>query len=101
MIQPRSVLPKQTLSNLEARMASLVWEGLTNRAIAETVGTTEQVVKNYLNVIFTKLGVWTRLELAMYIAANGGAEWSLTHRMPSETDRRAAIASAQTAPIWR
>jgi hypothetical protein len=37
--------------------------------------TSEQVVKNYLRTAFDKLGVWTRLELAMYVAAHGGATW--------------------------
>jgi len=53
----------------------LVWEGQTNREIANVVGTTEQVIKNYLRNTFDKLGVWSRLELALYVAAHGGAHW--------------------------
>lgn len=37
--------------------------------------TSEQVVKNYLRTTFDKLGVWTRLELALYVASHGGANW--------------------------
>ncbi len=48
---------------------------MTNREIARTIGTTEQVVKNYLRNTFDKLGVWSRLELAIYVAAHGGATW--------------------------
>jgi hypothetical protein len=48
---------------------------MTNREIGQTIGTTEQVVKNYLRVIFDKLGVWSRLELALYIANHGGEGW--------------------------
>ncbi len=44
----------------------------TNRDIAQALGTTEQVVKNYLRTIFDKLGVWSRLELALYVASHGG-----------------------------
>jgi DNA-binding CsgD family transcriptional regulator len=55
------------------QVASLVWEGLTNRDIARSIGTTEQVVKNYLRNTFDKLGVWSRLELALYVAGHGGA----------------------------
>jgi hypothetical protein len=33
------------------------------------------VVKNYLRTAFDKLGVWTRLELALYVAGHGGANW--------------------------
>jgi hypothetical protein len=32
-------------------------------------------VKNYLRTAFDKLGVWTRLELALYVASHGGANW--------------------------
>jgi hypothetical protein len=35
----------------------------------------EQVVKNYLRSTFDKLGLWSRLELALYVAAHGGASW--------------------------
>ena len=53
-----------------------MWEGLTNREIAKIIGTTEQVVKNYLRTAFDKLGVWSRLELALYVANHGGASWA-------------------------
>ena len=57
------------------QVAALVWEGLTNREIAGAIGTTEQVVKNYLRNTFDKLGVWSRLELAIYVASHGGDRW--------------------------
>ncbi|PYX69255.1 MAG: hypothetical protein DMG72_21245 [Acidobacteria bacterium] len=50
--------------------------GLTNREIAVLIGTTEQVVKNYLRATFDKLGVWSRLELALYVASHGGTNWT-------------------------
>jgi hypothetical protein len=37
---------------------------------------TEQVIKNYLRTAFDKLGVWSRLELALYVASHGGADWA-------------------------
>ena len=43
-----------------------VTQGLRNKDIAQEVGTTEQVVKNYLRKIYDKLGVSDRLELALY-----------------------------------
>jgi DNA-binding NarL/FixJ family response regulator len=67
--------PCDRLTSKEAQVAGLVWEGLTNREIAEIIGTTEQVVKNYLRSTFDKLGVWSRLELALYVANHGGASW--------------------------
>jgi DNA-binding NarL/FixJ family response regulator len=71
--------PSERLTAKEAQVALLVWEGLTNREIARIVGTTEQVVKNYLRNIFDKLGVWTRLELALFVANHGGSQWG--HRL--------------------
>ncbi|HXZ30799.1 MAG TPA: helix-turn-helix transcriptional regulator [Terriglobales bacterium] len=67
--------PCDRLTAKEIQIATLVWEGLTNREIATVIGTTEQVVKNYLRNTFDKLGVWSRLELALYVAGHGGAEW--------------------------
>lgn len=68
--------PRDQLTPKEIQVATLVWEGHTNREIAGMVGTTEQVVKNYLRTTFDKLGVWSRLELALYVASHGGAEWT-------------------------
>ena len=67
--------PRDQLTAKEIRVATLVWEGLTNREISKLIGTTEQVVKNYLRTTFDKLGVWSRLELALYVAGHGGADW--------------------------
>jgi len=68
--------PRDRLTAKEMQVASLVWEGRTNRDIAMAIGTTEQVVKNYLRNTFDKLGVWSRLELALYVASHGGADWN-------------------------
>jgi DNA-binding NarL/FixJ family response regulator len=70
--------PRDRLTPREVQVALLVWQGLTNRDIAGRMGTTEQVVKNYLRGTFDKLGVWSRLELAMYVAGHGGASWQET-----------------------
>jgi DNA-binding NarL/FixJ family response regulator len=67
--------PHESLTPKESQVATLVWEGMTNREIAKLVGTTEQVVKNYLRTTFDKLGVWSRLELALYVANHGGRGW--------------------------
>ncbi|MGO9124561.1 MAG: response regulator transcription factor [Terriglobales bacterium] len=77
--------PCDQLTGKETQVATLVWEGLTNREIADNIGTTEQVVKNYLRSTFDKLGVWSRLELALYVASHGGAEW----KTPLEWPQRA------------
>jgi DNA-binding NarL/FixJ family response regulator len=64
--------PCEGLNPKERQISILVWEGLTNREIGKVVGTSENVVKNHLRGAFDKLGVWSRLELAMYVANRGG-----------------------------
>jgi DNA-binding NarL/FixJ family response regulator len=46
-----------------------VAEGCKNREIADSLGTTEHVVKNYLRLIYDKLGLWNRVELALWYEA--------------------------------
>jgi DNA-binding NarL/FixJ family response regulator len=67
--------PCDRLTAKEIQVATLVWQGHTNREIAGVIGTTEQVIKNYLRNTFDKLGVWSRLELALYVAHHGGEQW--------------------------
>jgi DNA-binding NarL/FixJ family response regulator len=67
--------PSEQLNRTEVRVATRVWQGNTNPEIAVAFGTSEQVIKNHLRSIFDKLGVWSRLELALYVAAHGGADW--------------------------
>jgi DNA-binding NarL/FixJ family response regulator len=43
--------------------------------IGRLMGTSEQVIKNHQRSTFDKLGVWSRLELAMYVASHGGKNW--------------------------
>ena len=57
---------KPKLSEKELLVISGVTQGMRNKEIASEVGTTEQVVKNYLRKIYDKLGVSDRLELALY-----------------------------------
>ena len=77
--------PCECLTTKEMQVATLVWEGLTNRQIATIIGTSEQVVKNYLRTTFDKLGVWSRLELALYVARQGGAAWRDTRNTASQS----------------
>jgi DNA-binding NarL/FixJ family response regulator len=62
------------LNASETQISILVCEGRTNREIGKIVGTSEAVIKNRLRSAFDKLGVWSRLELAMYVASHGGKE---------------------------
>jgi DNA-binding NarL/FixJ family response regulator len=56
-------------SQRENRVIELVAQGLKNRDVADAIGTTEHVVKNYLRVIYDKLGLWNRVELALWYEA--------------------------------
>lgn len=63
LVSPRT---KPHLSPKEVQIISCITRGMRNKEIAYHVGTTEQVIKNYLRKIYDKLGVSDRLELALY-----------------------------------
>lgn len=54
------------LTSRELSLVQLVAEGRTNRDISHELRLSEHTVRNYLFRIFNKLGVSTRLELALY-----------------------------------
>jgi DNA-binding NarL/FixJ family response regulator len=64
--RPAATRAKAQLTPKEALIVSCVTQGMKNKEIAAQVGTTEQVVKNYLRKVYDKLGVADRLELALY-----------------------------------
>lgn len=64
--RPAASRPKVQLTPKESLIVSCVTQGMKNREIALRVGTTEQVVKNYLRKVYDKLGVADRLELALH-----------------------------------
>src|SRR5271157_2006433 len=64
--RPVGSRPKVQLTPKESLIVSCVTQGMKNKEIALRVGTTEQVVKNYLRKVYDKLGVADRLELALY-----------------------------------
>src|SRR6478735_1668049 len=68
--RPQTSRTKVQLTPKEALIVSCVTQGMKNKEIAIRVGTTEQVVKNYLRKVYDKLGVADRLELALYCLNN-------------------------------
>lgn len=92
--------PRDRLTAKEAQIATLVWQGMSNKDIASILGTSEQVIKNYLRTTFDKLGVWTRLELALYVAAHGGQNWHMTLGIAG-TLAGATLAASQAAGASR
>lgn len=68
---------RDQLSDRDVQIVRLIVEGCTNKDIAKQMGTSEQVVKNHLGKIFDRLGVFNRLELALY---------ALDHQMVARKD---------------
>jgi DNA-binding NarL/FixJ family response regulator len=68
--RPLPARSKVQLTPKESMIVVCVTQGMKNKEIATRVGTTEQVVKNYLRKVYDKLGVADRLELALYCLNN-------------------------------
>jgi DNA-binding NarL/FixJ family response regulator len=75
------------LTNKELRIVALIVQGYKNKEIATELGTTEQVIKNYLRNVYDKIGVSDRLELALF---------TIHHRILAEA--AAASAAGMTPP---
>jgi two-component system, NarL family, response regulator DevR len=61
----------KALSHQERRVVELLTDGLTNKEIGERLGLTEKTVKNYLAVVFDKLGIARRAQAAaLFTEAN-------------------------------
>jgi two-component system nitrate/nitrite response regulator NarL len=58
------------LTRREVEVLRLIVDGCSNREIATTFGLSEETVKRHLSNIFDKVGVSTRLELALFALAN-------------------------------
>ena len=67
LVNPRT---QPRLSPKEMSIITCITQGKRNKEIAFQLGTTEQVIKNYLRKIYDKLGVSDRLELALYCLHN-------------------------------
>jgi DNA-binding NarL/FixJ family response regulator len=70
-----SLRTQPRLSPKELTVITYVTQGMRNKEIAFQLGTSEQVIKNYLRKIYDKLGVSDRLELALF--------W-LNHQVPNK-----------------
>ncbi len=83
------------LSDKELQIISGVTQGMKNKDIAQEIGTTEQVVKNYLRKVYDKLGVSDRLELALYCMHHRLLEKARS-ALAGEGDASKTVASAQS-----
>jgi DNA-binding NarL/FixJ family response regulator len=89
--------PKVQLTPKETLIVSCVTQGMKNKEIALRVGTTEQVVKNYLRKVYDKLGVADRLELALYCLNHHVVDNTKVPALPSSASNGAAHAAAAGA----
>jgi DNA-binding NarL/FixJ family response regulator len=89
--------PKVQLTPKESLIVSCVTQGMKNKEIALRVGTTEQVVKNYLRKVYDKLGVADRLELALYCLNHHVVDNAKIPALPSASQSTAASNSSANA----
>jgi len=92
--RPTGTRPKVQLTPKESLIVSCVTQGMKNKEIALRVGTTEQVVKNYLRKVYDKLGVADRLELALYCLNHHVVDNTKIPPLPAGVDLGKAKAAA-------
>jgi DNA-binding NarL/FixJ family response regulator len=92
--RPSGVRSKVQLTPKETLIVSCVTQGMKNREIALRVGTTEQVVKNYLRKVYDKLGVADRLELALYCLNHHVVDNTKVPPLPSPAENNKAVGAA-------
>src|SRR5215467_9256098 len=86
--------PKVQLTPKETLIVSCVTQGMKNKEIALRVGTTEQVVKNYLRKVYDKLGVADRLELALYCLNHHVVDNTKVPPLPAQAANAAAAGAS-------
>ena len=97
-LRPSGARPKVQLTPKETLIVSCVTQGMKNKEIAVRVGTTEQVVKNYLRKVYDKLGVADRLELALYCLSHHVVDGVKPPPVPSTPRPAGDATSASSAP---
>ncbi len=95
-LRPSGARPKVQLTPKETLIVSCVTQGMKNKEIAVRVGTTEQVVKNYLRKVYDKLGVADRLELALYCLSHHVVDGVKPPPVPATANAHSAAAGASS-----
>jgi DNA-binding NarL/FixJ family response regulator len=89
----------QLLTKREEDVVRLVEQGLTNRGIARELSLSEHTVRNNLFRIFDKLGISTRVELALYAVSSTIRNSSVTP-LDRRADAEAELLSlGQNSPV--
>jgi len=78
---------RDRLTAKELKIVALIVQGYKNKEIATQLGTTEQVIKNYLRNVYDKIGVSDRLELALF---------TIHHRILAEAAATSVAAGTAT-----
>jgi DNA-binding NarL/FixJ family response regulator len=93
--RPGTPRPASKLTTRERQVVIAVADGCSNKDVASRLSLSEDTVKHHLTSIFDKLGVSTRLELAVY-----AAQHKLAERMSAEPHAasHAPIASGTSVP---
>ena len=87
-LEPRRILKKggmTLLSPREQEVACLVAEGMSNQDIAKQLKLCEHTVRNYIFHIFNKLGLSSRVELALYALSQPETKAEEKEPQPKET----------------
>jgi|CZKJ01.1.fsa_nt_gi DNA-binding NarL/FixJ family response regulator len=92
-LRPSGARPKVQLTPKETLIVSCVTQGMKNKEIAIRVGTTEQVVKNYLRKVYDKLGVADRLELALYCLSHHVVDGVKPPPIPEKAPQTGSVAT--------
>jgi DNA-binding NarL/FixJ family response regulator len=64
-------MAKARLTRREREIVAAILDGATNREMAKRFNVSEQTVKNQLSTLFDKVGVSSRLELALAAIERG------------------------------
>ncbi len=97
-LRPSGARSKVQLTPKEALIVSCVTQGMKNKEIALRVGTTEQVVKNYLRKVYDKLGVADRLELALYCLSHHVVDGVKAPALPTVSSASAPATASSMIP---
>jgi len=99
-------VPAVQLTLRESQLVTLLCHGMNNKEVAAELGLTEGTIKVYLSLLFQKLGVNDRFELALYGLKNyvekGGAadfvQRSNSSKRPVRDERRPWLRSLMVGP---
>ncbi len=81
--------PKYDLTPREREIFALVAGGCSNKDAAQQLKLSVETIKHHITSIFDKIGVSSRLELALFAAAHGLIETSPAGPLDTESARQA------------